>query len=228
MGRRRQKWETRTLTVCRSTVNIYQDATCSDPIAEAFLMLAPNQLDSTAAPFPLVPPSAKGVSVAGIKFSSSYFIDPAAVDDNGSQCDPLPQDLAFVLTIWEAIVVLPTQQGFAQGGAAPPPAYLPIFPNPTFQGGDFADRVLWKRQLHLPYWGLNVGNGIFPQLITSQQLAGQDVPVVVKSRVFLDDKHGLYYVRNFVHDIALGPGPQPCNIPVFEDAWFKLWYRARM
>jgi len=226
VGRRRQRFETRTATVCRTTTNIFQDATCQNPIVEAFLLIAPNQLDSPSDPFPLIPPSGRGVSVAGIKFESSYFIDPSTATDAQAQCDPSPFDLAFFVTIWEAIVVLPLQQGIFQGGAAPPPTYLPIFPNPVDQGNDFADRVLWKRQLTLPYWGLNVSGG-FPQL-TSSQIFWKDQSVTVKSKVFLDDKHGLFYVRNFVHDIALGGPFVDCTIPVFADAWVKMWYKARL
>jgi len=190
-------------------------------------LLAPNQLNSPLEPFPLVAPSARGVSLRGIKFQSKFFFDPATVINDAS-CDPDPNGVAFVTTIWEALAVLPLAEGFQQGGAAPVPAYLPNFSDPNSQADDLADRLLWKRIMHIPFWGLNVGNGIFPQLIQSgPSEPAADAPIVVKSRAFLDDKHAVFLIREYVHDIAFGPPVAGvCEIPLFRDAWFKYWYRA--
>lgn len=181
--------------------------------------------DSPLEPMPLVAPSARGVTVGGIKFESHYILDPATVT-NTAQCDPDPSDLAFMVSIWEAIVLLPLGQGFVQFGATPAPVYLPQLTVPTQQGSDFADRVLWKRIIHMPFWGLNVGNGVFPQLITSQQLNTDTTPIVVKSKAFLDDKHGLFFVRNIVHDLILDSSAG-CQIPLFTDWWGKVFYKPR-
>jgi len=229
-GRRRRgsRWETRTVIQCRTTKEIYSDdLTCTaNQSQEAILLIAPNMLDSPVNPFPLISPSGRGVTVGGIKFQADHFFDPAAVQGNPSSCDPSPLDTAFILSIWEAIVYLPLTEGFGQGGAAPIPAYLPNLVSPTFQGNDDADRVLWKRLTHIPWWGLNVGNGVFPQLVSTQSARPEGTIVAVRSRAWLDDKHGLYYVRQFVHDLSLAPGPN-CNIPLFLDAWFKVFYKAR-
>jgi len=226
--RRRTKWETRTVIQCRTVKELYtDDMQCTaNQSQEAILLIAPNMLSSPTEPFPLISPSGRGVTVGGIKFQADHFFDPAAVAGQPSLCDPSPNDIAFVLTIWEAIVYLPLAEGVGQGGAAPVPAYLPNLVSPTFQGDDVADRVLWKRILHLPWWGIAIGNGVFPQLVESQS-QNLEHQVAVRSRAWLDDKHGLFYVRQFVHDLVLTPAPGVCNLPLFLDAWFKVFYKAR-
>jgi len=223
-GRRKLHYETRTFLQCRAKVELYQSMTCTTPLVDAITLLAPNMFDSPSELQPLVSPSSRGVSLKGMKFQSSWFIDPAENLFN-QNCDPSPRSLAFMLTIWEALCILPLQHGFLQFGASPSPAYLPFLTNPAFQGSDFADRVLWKRIVHIPYWGLDVGNGVFPQLVSTQQLNAENDQIIVKSRAFLDDKHGLFLVRNFVHDQFIDLDPL-CHIALTNDLWGKMFYRA--
>lgn len=168
-------------------------------------------------------PSDRAIVLDGIKFQAEYFEDPAQVQQ-GLSCDPAPTELNFMLRVWEAIILIPTLQGGTNI-----PAYLPNLTNPVFQGGDAADRVLWKRITYVPIFAFN-------SITLEQQLEGtmRDTaagPQVVKSRCRIDDRHALYFVRNFVHDVAIINTPaQPCNfseqciIPLLHDSWFKLFY----
>jgi len=167
------------------------------------------------------------ITVAGIKFQAEHSHDPSE-SLSFPACDPSALQLAFILRIWEAIVVLPLAQGSFI------PLYLPDFTQPLTQAGDMADRVLWKRISQLPIWGLGV-SASFPELQDTMRDFGHG-PQVVKSKVRLDERHGLFYVRNYVHNLA-GLGPlnasctadsvtNPCVIPITTDAWFKTYIHA--
>lgn len=212
---------------CRNCVNVYGDMPCGGALIDAFeimTMHTPRNAISDATE--VTAGSDRFVTVAGIKFQAEHLHDPAESLGFPS-CDPSPLQLAFLLTIWEAIVVLP----FAQGTQIP--AYLPDFTSAINQTGDIADRVLWKRLTQMPIWGLNVTT--IPQLEATIRDVGHG-PVAVKSKVRLDEKHGLYYVRNFVHDLAVGTQPipscsanpttNPCTVPIQMDAWFKTYVHA--
>lgn len=170
----------------------------------------------------------------GISFQSEHFSDPGTwLGGSDVNENPSPFNLVFFLTIWEAIMILP----FAQGIQAP--AYLPNLTDASAGGqqADLADRVLWKRITLLPMWGLNVPFGNqFPQLTATMRDTAAG-PQRVKSRARLDDRHGLYYVRNFVHDIFFPSSfvrencgtvaPHNGIIPVINDSWFKVFYHSR-
>jgi len=173
--------------------------------------------------------SDKFIVFDGAKFQSEFSHDPAETL-GFTTCDPSPTALTFNLRIWEAIVLLP----FAQGTQIPD--YLPIFTTQLNQGGDLADRVLWKRISILPIFGIGAGGGL-PQLETTIRDMGHG-PVVVKTRCRVDDRHGLYWVRSYTHDVfGLGnpganlctpdPVTNPCVIPIQTDAWFKVFFHTR-
>lgn len=227
--RRRSRSETYTLFECRQCVNVWPDPhLCSNPGVDVFLLMHMSQakvptVDATE----LASPSDRFLTVKGIKFQAEHLHDPTKTQ--GVDPDPQPASLQFLLTIREAIMVLPTLQGPSIA-----PAYLPNLSNVAFQAGDSADRVLWKRISILPIWGSALG-GFQVQLEATHRDVGHG-PVVVKSRARLDDRHGLYYVRNWTHDVVTGSGePFNCNesvtnpgvIPVELDAWFKIFYSTR-
>lgn len=201
---------------------------------------------NSADPTEVTNPSSKFVVFDGMKFQSEYMHDPLETVDCSNPnpaVNPNASALAFILTIWEAIVVLPLGQGSTAA-----PAYIPNFPQGIFQEGDTADRVLWKRLSNLNI----VGFKAFPLVANSNpdstlRYQGSG-PVTVKSRVRLDDRHGLFYVRQFVHDIffggvapALTCGQVDCDecdpdnaaltfcgmIPVLNDFWAKMYYHVR-
>lgn len=234
MRRRRRLSETYTLFQCRSCQNMAQDMPCVSPLIDVFPLLTMNSLkDPSVDTTELASPSDKYIVFDGAKFQLEYHSNPADWD----QCNNLPplpdvNQVTMVVTVWEAIMVLPLQQG-----TAGTPAYLPIFTAPGFQQGDLADRVLWKRLSHIPLWGTGTTGGV-PQLESTVRDEGHG-PVAVKSRAKLDDRHGLFYIRNFVHnvifDLATG---HTCDlncdtmsvvksIPLTTDAWFKLFYHTR-
>lgn len=183
----------------------------------------------------IVSPSDNFLVVDGLSFQAEWLHDPSETLACPS-CDPNPLSLAFILSIWEAIVVLPLAQGTTLS-----PAYLPLFTQGAFQQGDMADRVLWKRITHMPIWGLNVFSpGVFPQLQFSNRDGQGAGPVRVKTRAKLDDKHALFYCINFVHDLfglgnsGAGCNVQPdclgavqCSIPIQLDFWGKFFYHSR-
>ena len=225
--RRRRSPETYTIVECNSCENLWVDATCTNPLIDVFELMVmqtkKNPFDTTE----IVSPSDKFLVVDGIKFQYEYSHDPNQTLDCPG-CDPCPSNTNFILKVWEAIMVLPLLQGSSV------PAYVPNLTNPAFQRGDTADRVLWKRITMNPIWGINgfVGLGP-PQLQFTVRDQGHG-PVVVKSKVRLDDRHGLFYVKNYVHDVFTGvTGPQPCNtagicdIPIITDGWFKIFYHSR-
>lgn len=231
--RRRAGGETYTIGDCRHCVNVYNDTTCSNPNIDMIELMTMGSPRSPIVTDPVTVAADKHLRIRGIRFQSEFLHDPAQSLQCFS-CDPAPADLAFVLTIWEAIIVLP----LSQGGQAP--EYLPNLTNAGSQKGDLADRVLWKRQSYLPIWGINVPAGnTFPQLEgTFRDTAAG--PQEVRSKVSLDDRHGLYYVKNYVHDVFIGSGssstdcfvasdcssPNKCSIPILNDCWFKIFWTS--
>lgn len=232
--RRRRLPETYTVRDCRECFNLYQTMTCGSPLIDAVQIMGFTQTRGQGDATEIGSGSDKYVTVDAIKFQSEYLHDPASTLA-GSQVNENPRayDLEFILTIWEAIMVLPF------GQATQSLAYLPNLTGGAFgQDRDLADRVLWKRLSYVPIWGLNVPAGnTFPQLeFTARDTAAG--PQVVKSRARLDDKHGLYYVRNFVHDVFFTNDPFPADlcgasqpvfgvIPLLNDSWFKIFYHTR-
>lgn len=227
--RRRPRPETFTIVQCHNCKNVYGDSPCSSPLTDVMEIMTMRTRRDPADTTEISNPSDRFVVVDGIKFQSEHSHDPSETQGFGV-CDPQAQNLAFLLTIWEAIVVLP----FAQGSAVP--AYLPNFTNANFQTGDTADRVLWKRISQIPIWGTALSAG-FPQISGTLRDIGHG-PVAVKAKVRLDDRHGLYYVRNFTHNVfGLGTmdfnsctadlQTNPCVVPVVNDAWWKVFYHTR-
>lgn len=229
--RRRSRSETYTLLQCRQCINVWPDPhTCATPGIDLFLMAHMSMAKVPGADTTEVAsPSERFLTVKGIKFQSEHLHDPVK-SLSFPQCDPDVTTLQFLLTIREAIMVLPTLQGPSIA-----PAYLPNLASMVFQGGDSADRVLWKRLTILPIWGLFITSP-FAQLQATHRDTGHG-PVVVKSRVKLDDRHGLYYVRNWTHDVVTGAGDptscsangttNPCVIPVEHEFWAKIFYGTK-
>lgn len=228
--RRRRLPETYTILQCRTCANVCRDSPCVSPFTDVFEILTMNTKKSPAFNEEISSPSDKFLTVDGIKFQSEFHSDP----NDWATCSGLlpfsALNATFFLTIWEALIVLP----FAQGSQVP--AYVPNLTAPTFQVGDLADRVLWKRLTLMPMWGLNTTGGV-SQLEATMRDEGHG-PVVVKSRVRLDDRHGLYMVRCFVHNLVTGAVPSgcasncdtnpfSCSIPVNIDEWFKVFYHTR-
>lgn len=180
----------------------------------------------------------RAIVLDGIKFQSEYLHDPAQTISCGAAEVP-PNTLIFVATIWEAIMLLPLGQGSTAA-----PAYLPNLSQGIFQDGDTADRVLWKWMYHLRIFGLAGSPCSACPFLEITDIMTASGPQAVKTRCRIDDRHGLYYVRNYVHDIFLGfPPNQSCSlstcdncvttpalcgaIPILNDAWFKLFYHVR-
>lgn len=236
MRRRRRLPETYTLVECRHCINVATNATCTGPRIDVFPLLAmsTHRTNAGSDPVELTTAADKFIVVDGIKFQSEMHSDP----NDWQQCNPLsPPDihqLTFFLTIWEAIMVLP----LAQGAETPPiPAYVPNLTDALQQFGDIADRVLWKRLTVMPLWGTAATGGV-SQLEATMRDFGHG-PVVVKSRAKLDDRHALFMVRNYVHNLVFSiGGAPPCsldcdasdaekNIPILHDEWFKIFYHTR-
>lgn len=226
--RRGRKSETYTLVDCFDCTNIYGDMRCGGAhvdVVELMTMHTPRNPIADATE--VTSGADRFITVAGIKFQAEHSHDPSETQGFAA-CDPSPFTIAFLLRIWEAIVVLPLLQGSFL------PIYLPDFTQPLTQGGDLADRVLWKRLSVLPIWGLTSTNSV-PQLESTIRDEGHG-PVVVKSKVRLDDRHGLFYVRNYVHNIfglppvnascTVDQVTNPCVIPVTTDMWFKTYVHA--
>lgn len=216
---------------------------CSNPLIDVSEILSMASTRNGGDLTEVTNPSAKFIVFDGMKFQSEYFHDPLTTQDcsNPAPLNPNASQLAFILTIWEAIMLLPTAQGSNVS-----PAYLPNIAGGVLQTGDSADRVLWKRVSHLNV----VGFKAFPLVINSNpdstlRYQGSG-PVVVKTRCRIDDRHCLYYVRNFVHDIFLnGMAPGPCgvldcdncnsdntspgcgSIPLSNDFYSKIFYHVR-
>jgi len=226
--RRGRRSETYTLVECQDCHNVYGDMPCGGAFIHAIeLMTMHTPRNALSDATEVTSGSDRYVTVAGVKFQAELSHDPATTLAFPA-CDPSPLSLAFLLRVWEALVVLP----FAQGTQIP--AYLPDFTSGINQSGDLADRVLWKRISILPIWGLNTTNPV-PQLETTIRDEGHG-PVVVKTKVRLDERHGLYYVQCYSHDVfGLGSvidscianeTTNPCVIPIKTDAWFKTFVHA--
>lgn len=242
--RRRRRPETYTLKECRTCTNLYGDSTCTNPVIDIFELLTMRTPRNSADSTELSTPANKFIIFDGMKFQSEYHHDPQETQG----CFGLPPGgppvattLAFILTIWEAVMILPLGQGSTAA-----PAYLPNIARGIFQEGDTADRVLWKRLSHLFVQGVasnpSISLLVNPDSTLRYQGSG---PAVVKTRARLDDRHGLYYVRNFVHDIFFGfPPLASCNtvdcdacglllgsscgmIPIVHDFYAKMFYHVR-
>jgi len=234
--RRRSRSETYTTLQCMPCVNVWADMPCSAPLIDMVELMSMRTPRGPADTTEVSNPSDRFVVVKGIKFQSFHSIDPLEVQ-RPEICDPCPDFAAFLIRIWEAIIVLPSLEATSNA-----PAYLPTLTSMLTQGGDLADRVLWKRLSILPYWGTNSspGSNSFPAnfSVTAHTAPEGAGPVVVKSRVRLDDRHALYYVRNFTHNVVVGvpvAGSDNCEdttpdigtVPVRNDSWFKIFYATR-
>lgn len=217
--RRRPGPETYTVQQCHNVVDVYEDMPCLSPLITGFALMVPNPTlagsDPTTAAAVI---GEKSKVVVGVKFEAVHWSDPNTWFGSAG-CDPSPLQLAFMLRIREALVVLPLA-----AGSKTLPAYLPNFTDLAgSQSFDSADRVLWKRITTLPLWGINAGLGY--QLTASMRDTNAG-PQVVKAKVRLGEHQGLFYVRNFVHDVAdLTPNVN-CTIPVVLDFWAKVYFRT--
>lgn len=224
--RRRLRPETYTVVQCRGCINVYQSMTCTSPLVDAFELMNMQTPRSASDTTEVSNPSDRAVVVDGIKFQLEYSEDPGEVQSTVG-ADPNPLALNFMLSVWEAIVLLPLAQGTSRV-----PSYLPILTSTNFQAGDLADRVLWKRISMVPIFSVNLVTPL-QQLEHTIRDMGHG-PIAVKARCRIDDRHGLFYVRNFVHDVVIAGVPdQPCDlsgvvnvIPVFTDGWFKIFYHT--
>lgn len=216
--RRRPGPETYTLINCRNQVNVHQDATCG-PNAPMLI-----QADTVFIPTPAVgttdPTTAgavigeKSKVVMGIKFQSEFIHD--SLEDLEDVTCPTTW-FQFGLTIWEALVCLPLA-----AGSKTLPAYLPNLTTSS-QAFDVADRVLWKRLslLHIYSTGNNGPN------IVSTWGSNAGGPQVVKSKFRLGEHQGLFYVKQYVHDVAFGPNDlEACIITIWNDSWWKVFFRT--
>lgn len=201
---------------------------------------APTLADTTE----LTSGSDKFIVFDGMKFQDDWFFDNSLVVDCNCPNPSFPNASAVqtVLSIWEALMVLP----FVQGSNTVP-AYLPVLTSGTLQLGDLADRVLWKRITNLRIFGRNSLPGSQISWIDVSNDQQGHGPVRVKARAKLDDRHGLYLVRNFVHDVFWPFQPtgqcnltdcdscSPCDnstrncgdIPIFNEFYAKLFYHSR-
>lgn len=245
--RRRKGPETYTVRNCRSCINVYGRSPCNESLTDAFLLLSMSSpRNPVSDPTELTVPANKAITLKGMKFQSLHHHDPQETQDCFAQPPvdfPGSSQLAFILTIWEAVMVLP----FVQGSTTTP-AYLPNLTGGSLQLGDLADRLLWKRLSHLYVQGtqslasFGVGFVLNPD---STARYNTENPVAVKAKCRLDDRHGLFFVRSFVHDIFLPFTPKnfpsPCpsidcdtcddnnnpecgTIPILHDFWAKLFY----
>lgn len=226
--RRRKGPETYTRKQCRICTNVYGDMPCSNPLIEMFELLSMSTARNVADPTELTTPANKAIVFDGMKFQSEYLHDPTSTFDSGT-CDPPASALVFILTIWEAVMLLPTGQGSTVA-----PAYLPNIVQGVFQDGDTADRVLWKRMYHMRIFGTTSSACAACPFLETTTIQNSSGPVAVKARCRIDDRHALYFVRNYTHDIAgLGStniccSSSPCcSIPIVNDALFKIFYHTR-
>lgn len=243
--RRRRLPETYTLRACRQCFNVFGSTTCTNPLTDATLILSmatqrnPTLVDTTE----LTSGSDKFIVFDGMKFQDDWLFDNSLVADCNlpNPTNPNASSVQTILTIWEALLVLP----FVQGSNTVP-AYLPNLLTGSLQQGDVADRVLWKRMTNLRLFGRNALPGTQIAWMDESTDREGHGPVVVKSRARLDDRHGLYLVRNFVHDVfwpfsangdCVGvPDCDNCDnnevrecgiIPVFNNFYAKIFYHAR-
>ena len=243
--RRRRLPETYTFRECRPCFNVFGATTCDNALTDVTLLLSmatqrnPVIADTTE----LTSGADKAIVFDGMKFQSEWFFDNSLIRDCfcANPTFASPSKVQTVLTIWEAIVVLP----FVQGSNTVP-AYLPNLTGGSLQIGDLADRVLWKRLTNLRLIGTQAGGQNIVWIDETSDRQGHG-PVAVKTRARLDDRHGLFLVRQFVHDVfwpfaANGDcsdfdcdNCSPCNnqvrscgvIPVFNPFWAKMFYHAR-
>lgn len=241
--RRKRLPETYTFRQCRPCYNLFGDMTCSTPHIDMILLLSmatqrnPTLADTTE----LTSGSDKFIVFDGMKFQDEWYFDNSLIQSCATAPGPVARSMQTILSIWEALVILP----FVQGSSTVP-AYTVNLTSGSLQQGDVADRVLWKRVSHLRIFG--------PDALPGTTIAWMDHtgdhqghgPVAVKTRARLDDRHGLFLVRNFVHDVFFGFSPsQPCGalfdcdsclggtqpacgvVPVFNDFYSKIFYHAR-
>jgi len=243
--RRRRLPETYTLKHCRECINVYGSMSCSNPVVDIFEILSMSTQRGLGNTTEISNPTSKAIIFDGMKFQSLWLHDPQTTLScfSPNPDNPNPDSLAFILTIWEAIMLLPLAQNTTNT-----PAYLPVLSSPTSQSGDTADRVLWKRLTHLYIQGVaSLAGAGFAFVLNPDSSAryNTESPVHVKSKCRIDDRHALYYVRNLVHDVFLPFAPhQPCgvlncegcedntsalcgSIPVVNDFWSKVYYHAR-
>jgi len=207
--RRRRLGETYTHVGCRQANDVGSENPCNDPTNFVSTIWVPTMATGTSDPSSsggLI--GTKSHTILGMKFSAEYSFDPAIVTNEDA--------FAFVLTIWEALVILPLAVG-----SKTLPAYLPTLTLPQ-QTADVADRVLWKRITHMPMWSL-ASTGFIPQLQSTIRDTDHGAQTV-KVRARIDDKHGLFYARTVVHDFVPGAGGGDINI--FLDFWAKVFYRT--
>jgi len=240
--RRRVRWEQDRVIGCRTHYNVARNATCHElctiprtPPFNSTVFVDVQPLLTMTIPFSASPeryPSTmatRRMIFGGMKFESHYSTDPEEWFD-AEDCGTPLNSLSFNLSIWEAIVVLPLAQGSTFA-----PEYIPVLTDPSVQGQDLGDRLLWKRIMQLPMWGLHSPLAVFPQLEGTVMRCQNSGPQVVKVRAAVDDRSGIFFVRQFVHDVVFGdPDELPCqttvggcDIPVFNDFWGTLFYRAR-
>jgi len=206
------------MSQCELNTNVYDNMPCSSPKVDAFLLFGPAPVvgigDATTAAAVI---GQRANVVRGIKFEAVHSSDPSEWFSDGL-CDPNPLELQFFLRIWEALVVLPLSQN-----SKTLPFYLPTLTTAS-QSFDVADRVLWKRLTIMPMWGLNASFP-FGQLTATMRDTNAG-PQVVKTSCRLDDRHGLFYVRAYTHNLVLTPNPN-CGIQVRLNFWAKLFYQHR-
>lgn len=242
--RRRRGPETYTKTSCRECVNVYGNMPCGAPLIDIFEVLTMRTPRNSADATEISNPSSKAVIFDGMKFQSLWLHDPNDTVDCSAPnpaVNPNASAMAMIVTIWEALMLLPLAQGSFV------PAYLPQLTQGVFQQGDTADRVLWKRLSHLFVQGVRSNPNVsFFQNPDTTARYNTENPVAVKTRCRIDDRHGLFYVRNFVHNVFLTFPPNPCTaeidcdncspdneqaicgrIPIFNDFWSKIFYHVR-
>jgi len=227
--RMRRRWEQDRIVLCDNRLPMEKTSPCCKQV---FGTECPTNVDAIplltmTIPFSVAPeryPSTmatRKMIFGGMKFESHWWVNPQ--DWTGDGC-PSFANFNFVVKIWEAIVILPLQQGSTFA-----PAYLPDLACAVDQASDLADRVLWKRVSMLPVWGFDIVQ-ILPQLETSKrdQDGGQQL---VKVRAAVDDRHGIFLVRQIVHDLVLTSAQDPCGLfdcsmPLHNEFWGSLFYRA--
>lgn len=198
--RRRRLPETYTVRQCRQCYNVFGSATCTNPLVDTMLLLSmsternPTLADTTE----LTSGSDKFIVFDGMKFQDDWMFDNSLVRDCSIPNPGFPNasSVQTILSIWEALMVLP----FVQGSNTVP-AYLPNLTSGSLQQGDVADRVLWKRVTNLRIFGQNALPGTSIAWIDVSNDQQGHGPVVVKSKVKLDDRHGLFLTRHFIHDV---------------------------
>lgn len=207
---RRSPYDIQTVLLCRNALTVPLPSTCDDPFDDAIElvgagMLAPGQINPAGR-------YTKGVTFGGMHFQCELGLNPF-VGTNTSITGVID-----VVSIWEAVVVLPYAQGF-QGI----PAYLPNLSQSLFTVGDYADRVLWKRLSYLKFTSVNLlgasGNGLAAQITNEHTAAG---PQVVRAKATLDERHGLFYCTSVVSG-QTDAGP----LILGRDAWFKIAVKER-